>query len=191
MVKIFQERSRRYFGILLLLGLYVAALFLVDFGARQESYQLRVNDVSDLDIVAPRSLIDRAATQRRAEEARNQVPRQMERSQPLSEQALQRLQTFLSILEEMRAVPEGEDPALNRDERVDAAMEASQSKLRAQNLARITRVSQRCRRITFSSSRIVFKVLRPVLCLDSLQMPISRRRASPYSTSSLSARRFI
>lgn len=132
MVKIFRERSHRCFGVLLLLGLYILALLLVDFGARQESYQLRVNDVSDLDIVAPRSLIDKAATQRRAEEARNQVPRQMERSQPLSDQALQRLQTFLSILTELRTVPEGEDPALHLDERLDAAMEASQSKLRAQ-----------------------------------------------------------
>lgn len=86
---------------LIALALFVVPLYL---GSKPKTYALKINDVSPYDIEAPRSVIDRQATERRATEAMAQVPNKMFHSETISTQAINRVKSLTEIITEKRNV---------------------------------------------------------------------------------------
>lgn len=79
------------------------------FGSKPRTYDLKLNDVSPYDIEAPRSVIDQAATMKRAEEAKIQVPNKVYLSETISNTAVNRVRSFLEIVGEKRTQLYGTD----------------------------------------------------------------------------------
>ncbi|MDO5734492.1 MAG: HDIG domain-containing protein [Eubacteriales bacterium] len=88
--------------ILILLLVWGLILLPLHFGSKPKTYDLKLNDVSPYDIEAPRSVIDVEATERRAQEAKLQVANKMYVSDTISTQAVNRVRSFLEIVNEKR-----------------------------------------------------------------------------------------
>lgn len=72
------------------------------YGSLPRSYDLKLNDVSPYDIEAPRSVIDAEATEKRAQEARAQVANKVYVSESISSAAINRVKSFIDIVNEKR-----------------------------------------------------------------------------------------
>lgn len=81
---------------------FVLCLSLVYLGSRPKQYALSINDVSPYDIEAPRNVVDRKATEKRALEARAQVPDVFSRSEEQSQQSLELVKAFINTVETAR-----------------------------------------------------------------------------------------
>lgn len=85
--------------LVIALALFVVPLYL---GSKPKTYALKINDVSPYDIEAPRSVVDRQATEKRATEAMAQVPNKMYHSETISTQAINRVKSLTEIITEKR-----------------------------------------------------------------------------------------
>ena len=85
--------------LVIALALFVVPLYL---GSKPKTYALKINDVSPYDIEAPRSVVDRQATEKRATEAMAQVPNKMYHSETISTQAINRVKSLTEIFTEKR-----------------------------------------------------------------------------------------
>ncbi len=94
MDKFLRKISEKGTYIVLFIVVFLATLSLIYWGSRPKQYSLHVNDVSPVDIEAPRTVVDRNASERRASEARSQVADVYSRSEELSKASLERVTDF-------------------------------------------------------------------------------------------------
>lgn len=102
MLKMISFLKKRRVSITLMLVVIVSTVLLVHFGSEPRRYDLRINDVSPMDIEAPRSIIDINASRQRALEAKAQAPDVYSRSEDLSQRSLQKVYDFLYLLNSER-----------------------------------------------------------------------------------------
>lgn len=94
------NRSKMIALLLLSFALMVSMMYL---GSRPKTYSLKINDASPYDIEAPRSIIDKVETNKRAEEAMAAVPNKMIQSKEITEQSLSKTKSFMDYIAEVRA----------------------------------------------------------------------------------------
>lgn len=98
-----QDKSKRIFlGILTGVIVYIAISMIVYAGSLPTTYQLSVNDISDYDINAPRTIIDKSATRDRAEEAKAAVSSIMVKNEKTTAVSLANIEVFLDIVSSRR-----------------------------------------------------------------------------------------
>ncbi len=86
----------------LLIVLYALTVLVVFVGSQPTTYSLKVNDVSNYDIVAPRNAVDKRATEVAAQEAASRITRKILRSDDIAEQNLQRVASWIATFSEAR-----------------------------------------------------------------------------------------
>ena len=95
-----KNQARKFTGPLIFLGIFLVTLILLYVGSRPPQYELEVNVVSPYDIEAPRSVVNRNETEKRALEAQSLVADIYTRSDDLSAEALERVQDFAEAVDE-------------------------------------------------------------------------------------------
>lgn len=88
--------------IALFILLFASSLVIVYLGARPEQYSLEENQISAYDIEAPRSVVNRIATEARALEAKSQVANIFTRSEEVTAEVLESSQVFWRDLQSSR-----------------------------------------------------------------------------------------
>lgn len=93
------------------MGVFLLTLILLYWGSRPPQYELEVNVVSPYDIEAPRSVVNRNATEKRALEAQSLVADIYTRSEDLSQLALDRVAILWTAIDEQyQALRETQGP---------------------------------------------------------------------------------
>lgn len=93
---------KTYIPALILAALSLAVIVLVYYGSIPDRFNLTEGMVSDRDITAPRAVIDRAETERRAEESSATILPIYVRSEEISTQGVTDLTSFFSVVNEIR-----------------------------------------------------------------------------------------
>ena len=95
-----------------------------------ERYKLKIGDVAPVDISASRAIVDKAATEKRAQAAARAVPQVYSRSESISASSVARVNKFFSICLEIREDLNKEAGKLSKTENTasaDGKTEPSQS----------------------------------------------------------------
>ncbi len=87
---------------MILAVLSISVIVLVYYGSIPDRFNLTEGMVSDRDITAPRAVIDRAETERRAEESSAKILPIYVRSEEISTQGVTDLTSFFSVVNEIR-----------------------------------------------------------------------------------------
>lgn len=116
------QKSRKNLAshIALFILLFASSLVIVYWGARPEQYALEEDQISGYDIEAPRSVVNRIATEARALEAKSQVANIFTRSETVTAEVLENSQLFWRSLQsgkkEWQMI---EDENSSADERIE------------------------------------------------------------------------
>ncbi|MDD7402052.1 MAG: HDIG domain-containing protein [Eubacteriales bacterium] len=95
-----KAKLSKFTGPLIFISVFIVSLILLYLGSRPPQYELEVNVVSPYDIEAPRSVVNRNATEKRAREAQSLVVDIYTRSDNLSQEALRRVGTFAATVDD-------------------------------------------------------------------------------------------
>lgn len=98
----FPRKFSAYLPFFILALLAITVIILVYSGSMPDRYDLSPGMVSDIDISAPRAVMDKAETELRAEESKAKIAPIYIRSEELSEQGVSNLTSFFSICNETR-----------------------------------------------------------------------------------------
>ncbi len=93
---------KTYIPAMILAVLSISVIVLVYYGSIPDRFNLTEGMVSDRDITAPRAVIDRAETERRAEESSAKILPIYVRSEEISTQGVTDLTSFFSVVNEIR-----------------------------------------------------------------------------------------
>ncbi|NLM19606.1 MAG: HDIG domain-containing protein [Clostridiaceae bacterium] len=85
-------------GVLMGIVVYIAVCFIVYKGSLPTTYNLKVNDISKYDIQAPRTFVDQKATEIRAKEAEDAVPKKMIKNDQATTVSLANIEAFLDLV---------------------------------------------------------------------------------------------
>ncbi len=94
---------KRFLIIILSVILFATVVLAVYIGSIQQKYNLKVGDASNVDIAAPRSVVDKVETQIRAEKAAAEVPDVMLRSVERANAVNESVSDFFALITELRA----------------------------------------------------------------------------------------
>lgn len=98
----FPRKLSAYLPFAVLALLAVTVILLVYSGSIPDRYDLSPGMVSDIDISAPRAVIDKAETELRAQEGKAKIAPIYIRSEEISEQGVSDLTSFFAICNEIR-----------------------------------------------------------------------------------------
>ncbi|MDO5733094.1 MAG: HDIG domain-containing protein [Eubacteriales bacterium] len=106
-------------SVLILLVLAIATVFLIYKKSLPKRYDLHRGEIADVDIVAQRSVVDKQATLKRAQRAKNRVGDVMKRSEKLSNDYFEKLYAYMNGLSKLRL-------QYSKDERFEKEAEADE-----------------------------------------------------------------
>lgn len=89
-------------SILTGLIVYISVCFIVYNGSLPTTYNLNVNDISTYDIQAPRTFVDHKATEIRAKEVEDAVPKKMIKNDQATAVSLANIESFLDLVNSRR-----------------------------------------------------------------------------------------
>ncbi|HHT25113.1 MAG TPA: HDIG domain-containing protein [Clostridiaceae bacterium] len=96
------QGKRIFSGILTGIVVYIAICFIVYKGSLPTTYNLKVNDISAYDIQAPRTFVDQKATEIRAKEVEDAVPKKMIKNDQTTAVSLANIESFIDLVNSRR-----------------------------------------------------------------------------------------